>query len=200
MIFLGRRHLPLCFNLFFCQLLGCVSAEGIIATVGTDVTLQCNYDAQSYGKLPACWGRGAIPNSGCANEVIKSDGTTVTSRLSERYLFMGNIGGGDVSLTIRQVEEADSGMYGCRVEIPGWFNDHKHHLTLTVVAVRPNPLKVETREVKERTVTVRWTPVFDGGRPITTYRIDLKNKQGKYKETIPIILIEVGHRQRIVLF
>ncbi|XP_035524808.1 Down syndrome cell adhesion molecule-like protein 1 homolog isoform X1 [Morone saxatilis] len=184
MIFLGRRHLLLCFNLFFCLLLGCVPAEGIIATVGTDVTLQCNYDAQSYGKLPACWGRGAIPNSGCANEVIKSDGTTVTSRLSERYLFMGNIGGGDVSLTIRQVEEADSGMYGCRVEIPGWFNDHKHHLTLTVVAVRPNPLKVETREVKERTVTVRWTPVFDGGRPITTYRIDLKNKQASWDTAV----------------
>lgn len=48
--------------------------------------------------------------------------------------------------------------------------------------VRPNPLKVETREVKERTVTVRWTPVFDGGRPITSYRIDLKNKQGKAQE------------------
>lgn len=39
---------------------------------------------------------------------------------------------------------------------------------------------METREVKERTVTVGWTPVFDGGKPITAYRIDLKNKQGKY--------------------
>lgn len=47
------------------------------------------------------------------------------------------------------------------------------------VLVRPSPLKVETREVKERTVTVRWTPVFDGGRPITSYRIEIKNKQGK---------------------
>lgn len=58
----------------------------------------------------------------------------MTSRLSERYLLMGNLGGGDVSLTIQRVEESDSGMYGCRVEIPGWFNDHKHQLTLTVVA------------------------------------------------------------------
>lgn len=47
---------------------------------------------------------------------------------------MGNVAGGDVSLTIRQVEESDSGTYGCRVEIPGWFNDHKHQMTLTVVA------------------------------------------------------------------
>ncbi|KAI3351828.1 hypothetical protein L3Q82_020659, partial [Scortum barcoo] len=159
---------------------GCASAESVIATVGSDVTLTCKYDAQHYGRLSACWGRGAIPSRGCANEVIKSDGTSVTSRLSERYLFRGNIGEGDVSLTIRQVEESDSGMYGCRVEIPGWFNDHKHHLTLTVVAARPNPLKVETREVKERTITVVWTPVFNGGRPITTYRIDLKTKQASW--------------------
>ncbi|KAK5897181.1 hypothetical protein CesoFtcFv8_010267 [Champsocephalus esox] len=160
-------------SLLFCLLLGCVSTESIIATVGEDVTLICNYDAKHYGKLPACWGRGAIPNRGCDNEVIKADGTTVTSRLSERYLLKGDIGEGDVSLTIRQVEEGDSGMYGCRVEIPGWFNDHKHQLTLTVVAVRPNAPKVEIREVKPRTVTVRWSPVFDGGKPIESYLIDL---------------------------
>lgn len=102
--------------------------------MGTDVTLTCNYNAEYYGKLFACWGRGDIPNSGCANEVIKSDGTSVTSRLSERYLLRGNLAGGDVSLTIRQVEESDSGKYGCRVEIPGWFNDHKQETSLTVVA------------------------------------------------------------------
>lgn len=184
MICFGRRRLCLCCNLLFCLLLGCVSAESIIARVGEDVTLICNYDAKSKGKLSMCWGRGAIPNSGCANEVIKSDGTSVINRLSERYLLKGNIGEGDVSLTIRQVEEGDSGTYGCRIEIPGWFNDHKHQMTLTVVAVRPNPLKVEAREVKERTVTVRWTPVFDGGKPITAYRIDLKNKQASWDTAV----------------
>ncbi|XP_054453528.1 cell adhesion molecule DSCAML1-like isoform X2 [Anoplopoma fimbria] len=182
MIFL--RHLSLCCNLLFCLLLGCVSAESIIATVGEDVTLICNYDAKYYGKLSTCWGRGDIPNRGCANEVLKTDGTSVISRLSERYLLKGDVGVGDVSLTIRHVEEGDSGTYGCRVDIPGWFNDHKHQLTLTVVAVRPNPLTVETREVKERTVTVRWTPVFDGGKPITAYRIDLKNKQASWDTAV----------------
>uniref|UniRef100_A0A671UII4 Ig-like domain-containing protein n=1 Tax=Sparus aurata TaxID=8175 RepID=A0A671UII4_SPAAU len=191
MICLGNRHLPVCLSLFLCLLLaglcafsGGVSAEGIIATVGTDVTLPCNFNARYYGKLPACWGRGPIPNSGCANEVIKSDGSSMTSRLSERYLFMGDLSAGDVSLTIRQVEEGDSGMYGCRVEIPGWFNDQKHQQTLTVLAVRPNPMKVETQEVKERAFTVRWTPVFDGGRPITSYRIDIKNKQASWDTAI----------------
>ncbi|XP_039975764.1 Down syndrome cell adhesion molecule-like protein 1 homolog [Xiphias gladius] len=184
MIILGSRQLTLCCSLLLCLLLGCMSAGSIIVTVGTDVTLTCNYDAQYYGRLSSCWGRGAIPNSGCASEVIKSDGTSVTSRLSERYLLMGDLGVGDVSLTIRRVEESDAGTYGCRVEIPGWFNDHKHEVTLTVVAVRPNPMKVETREVKERTVTVRWTPAFDGGRPVTSYKIDLKKKQASWDTAV----------------
>ena len=48
---------------------------------------------------------------------------------------------------------------------------------------RPDPLTVQTREVKERSVTIRWNPVFDGGRPITSYMVDLKNKQSKRMET-----------------
>uniref|UniRef100_A0A672HCC8 Ig-like domain-containing protein n=1 Tax=Salarias fasciatus TaxID=181472 RepID=A0A672HCC8_SALFA len=116
------------------SLLICLLIEMTIATVGTDVTLTCNYDAEYYGRLSVCWGRGPIPNRGCANEVIRSDGTSVTSRLSERYLLLGSMGEGDVSLTIRQVEEGDSGIYGCRVDIPGWFNDFKHQITLTVNA------------------------------------------------------------------
>ncbi|XP_011609006.2 Down syndrome cell adhesion molecule-like protein 1 homolog [Takifugu rubripes] len=165
-------------------LLSCATAGSIIATVGTDVTLTCKYDAQHYGKLPVCWGRGAIPSRGCANEVIKSDGTSVSSRLSERYLLLGNLEEGDVSLTIRQVEEEDSGMYGCRVEIPGWFNDHKHQITLSVVAARPGPLTVETREVRERSLKVQWTPAFDGGRPVTSYRVDLKSKQASWDTAV----------------
>lgn len=56
---------------------------------------------------------------------------------------------------------------------------------------RPNSPRIQTREVKERAVTLRWTPVFDGGRPITSYNIDLKNKQGELKKTIPVILIVI---------
>ncbi|XP_039872319.1 Down syndrome cell adhesion molecule homolog isoform X5 [Simochromis diagramma] len=177
MIILASKHLAVYCNLLFCFLAGFVSAETVTVTVGTDAILKCSYDAKYYGRLSACWGKGTIPNSGCANEVLKTDGTSVISRLSERYLLMGNLGQGDVSLTIRHAEEQDSGVYGCRVEIPGWFNDQKHHVTLKVNAVPPNPLRIEAREVKERTVTIRWSHVFNGGRPITAYRVDIKNKQ-----------------------
>ena len=106
-----------------------VSVRGV---VGRDVTLTCQYDSVYYGTLAVCWGKGQIPNSGCGDELIRSDGAVVTSRASERYVLRGDLRAGDVSLTIRQLEEADAGTYGCRVDIPGWFNDHKHHATLTV--------------------------------------------------------------------
>lgn len=152
-----------------------VSAVNIEATVGEDFTLTCTYDAGHYGKLSVCWGRGSLPTRGCAGEVIRSDGTSVVSKLSERYMLLGDIGAGDVSLTVKQVQESDSGLYGCRVDIPGWFNDQKHHINLSVKPAAPHPVRVELREARERTITVRWIPGQDGGRPITSYRIDFKN-------------------------
>ncbi|XP_072251970.1 uncharacterized protein [Leuresthes tenuis] len=184
MIILKSRHIALCCMLIFCLLTVFVSADHQITTVGTDVTLRCSYHAQYHGRLSVCWGRGAIPSSGCANEVLKTDGTSVISRLSERYMLLGNLGNGDVSLTIRQAQESDSGTYGCRVDIPGWFNDQKHEMTLTVKAGRPFPLKVETKEVTDRTITVGWTPAFDGGKPITDYIVLLKNKQESWDSAI----------------
>lgn len=42
----------------------------------------------------------------------------------------------------------------------------------------PEPPKVEIREVKERTIALRWTMGFDGNSPITGYDIECKNKTG----------------------
>lgn len=126
---------------------GGVSANPITATVGTDVTLKCKYDSKHYGKLPFCWGRGSIPNSGCGNEVIKSDGTAVLSRRSERYTLLGDLGMGEAFLTITQVQESDSGIYGCRIDIPGWFNDQKHEITLKVNPGTSNSNKVILKDL-----------------------------------------------------
>lgn len=106
---------------------------GVTATVGSDVMLMCTYDVNYHGRLYACWGLGTLPFFDCGNELIETDGTLVTSRQSERYQLLGNLGRGDVSLTIRQVQESDSGTYGCRVYTYSLFDDQQEHTTLTVV-------------------------------------------------------------------
>ncbi|XP_055782535.1 T-cell immunoglobulin and mucin domain-containing protein 4-like [Salvelinus fontinalis] len=100
--------------------------------VGDVVTLTCKYDARHYGTLSVCWGRGHIPKSGCDNEILRTEGVKVTHRASVRYNLQGDLRAGDVSLTITQAQVKDSGIYGCRVDIPGWFNDQKHHLALVI--------------------------------------------------------------------
>lgn len=101
--------------------------------MGSDVSLRCSYDRKYHGPLYVCWGKGQIPSRGCSSQLIQTDGTSVISRASQRYQLLGDLGRGDVSLTIKHLREEDSGKYGCRVEIPGWFNDEKTHVTLTVV-------------------------------------------------------------------
>lgn len=43
----------------------------------------------------------------------------------------------------------------------------------------PDPPEVEIREVKDRTIALRWTMGFDGNSPITGYDIECKNKSGR---------------------
>ncbi|XP_063341460.1 hepatitis A virus cellular receptor 1 homolog [Pelmatolapia mariae] len=110
----------------------CDSVE-VKGHTGQDVTLPCKYDRKYHGALSACWQRGEIPTRGCSNQLISTDGLRVETRASSRYQLLGRLEDGDVSLTIMNLTEGDAGRYGCRVEIPGWFNDEKHHINLTVV-------------------------------------------------------------------
>ncbi len=48
----------------------------------------------------------------------------------------------------------------------------------------PEPPKVEIREVKDRTIALRWTMGFDGNSPITGYDIECKNKTGTRSKPI----------------
>uniref|UniRef100_A0A3B3XHK3 Ig-like domain-containing protein n=1 Tax=Poecilia mexicana TaxID=48701 RepID=A0A3B3XHK3_9TELE len=130
---LGREFPAFYCLLLLCLLKGCTCQYYTTTTVGSDVSLTCTYAIWKYGRLPFCWARGSTSAFGCNNEVLKSDGTSVNSRLSWRYDLRGNLGNGDASLTIAQVQEGDSGKYICRVEIPGWFNDQEVETTLNVV-------------------------------------------------------------------
>ncbi|XP_050949835.1 LOW QUALITY PROTEIN: hepatitis A virus cellular receptor 1 [Labeo rohita] len=99
---------------------------------GESVILPCKYDSKYHGKCHICWMRGDIPNMGCGNEIIGSDGDKVVRQKSSRYQLMGEIQHGDVSLTIQNIKKTDSGKYGCRIHVPGLFNDEMYYVHLIV--------------------------------------------------------------------
>ncbi|KAF0022791.1 hypothetical protein F2P81_024772 [Scophthalmus maximus] len=101
---------------------------------GHSVTLLCHYDVKTHSLLSVCWNRGKLPLSGCKDLLIAVDQLRVRedTRVSSRYQLWGRLDEGDVSLTILNLTETDAGLYGCRVEIPGWLNDEKHNFHLTV--------------------------------------------------------------------
>ena len=69
---------------------------------------------------------GDIPATGCGFEILATNGDKVNRRTSTRYTLKGDIERGDVSLTIINATKHDSGKYGCRVHVPGLFNDEKY--------------------------------------------------------------------------
>lgn len=109
------------------------------ATLGQTATLPCMHSFWSESSNSMCWGKGQCPNSKCNEELLHTDGGSVLSRKSSKYELLGNIKRGDVSLTIFNTNEGDSGVYCCRIEVPGWFNDVKKNIRLLLR--RGEPLK-----------------------------------------------------------
>ncbi|XP_059382547.1 T-cell immunoglobulin and mucin domain-containing protein 4-like isoform X1 [Carassius carassius] len=97
---------------------------------GDRVILPCKYDSKYHGKCHICWMKGDIPTMGCGNEIIGSDGDKVVRKISSRYQLAGEIQHGDVSLTILNITKSDSGKYGCRIHVPGPFNDKMYYVHL----------------------------------------------------------------------
>ncbi|XP_066185335.1 hepatitis A virus cellular receptor 1 homolog isoform X3 [Sylvia atricapilla] len=103
---------------------GSTVSELVIGEVGRDVTVPCHYTVKNKNDITSmCWGRDRCPNSKCSRPIIWTDGRRVTEQHSNRYQLKGDLQKGDVSLTIVDAREEDSGAYCCRVEIPGLFND-----------------------------------------------------------------------------
>ncbi|XP_036900893.1 hepatitis A virus cellular receptor 1-like [Sturnira hondurensis] len=126
-----------------------VSQPRVDGVVGQAVTLPCTYST-AQGTTSMCWGRGACALSQCLNQLIWTDGHRITFQKSRRYNLKGVISQGNVSLTIEDAAQSDSGTYCCRVEHSGWFNDLKVNILLDV---KPAPPKVTSAPTSPRVST-----------------------------------------------
>ncbi|KAB1281195.1 T-cell immunoglobulin and mucin domain-containing protein 4 [Camelus dromedarius] len=106
-----------------------------------------------------CWGKGQCPKSRCTEEFLYTDGSRVLWKKSAKYALQGSIGRGDISLTIFNTNEGDSGVYCCRVEVPGWFNDVKKNIRLQLRRAPPTTRATTTRR-PTTTTTAATTPVM----------------------------------------
>nr|XP_009684004.1 PREDICTED: uncharacterized protein LOC104151109 [Struthio camelus australis] len=128
--------------------------------IGRSVTLPCFYQVARWKDISdMCWGKGKCPNSKCNNKILHTTGNRVTFRKSQRYSLQGFISYGDVSLTIKEVKEEDAGIYCCRIEIPGWFNDIKRNMKLEVVRATTVPATTRLQTTK-LTLTLSASPVM----------------------------------------
>uniref|UniRef100_A0A8B9RK40 Down syndrome cell adhesion molecule a n=1 Tax=Astyanax mexicanus TaxID=7994 RepID=A0A8B9RK40_ASTMX len=81
------------------------------------------------------------------------------------------------TLEIYPTLREDSGFFSCHAI--NSYGEDRGIIQLTVQEP-PEPPKVEIREVKERTIALRWTMGFDGNSPITGYDIECKNKSATW--------------------
>ncbi|XP_055498902.1 T-cell immunoglobulin and mucin domain-containing protein 4-like isoform X1 [Leucoraja erinacea] len=158
---------------------------------GQAITLPCHYSVQMHGKTAMCWSRGKCPASGCGSELIKTNGETVTSAVSEKYQLDGNIEQGDVSLTIKQLRKEDGGWYCCRVRRPGPFNDVKVNLNVLVLdeITTPNPSTTNESVHAQDANSVR-ASTFEGTREILSSTITT-NEINSTSEQVPDDLVNI---------
>ncbi|XP_040603905.1 hepatitis A virus cellular receptor 1 homolog [Mesocricetus auratus] len=83
--------------------------------VGHPVKLPCTYPV-SNGISSMCWDQGECGDT-CVQTLIWADGHKIYYQTNNRYQLEGQLLEGDVSLTIENTTESDSGLYCCRVEM-----------------------------------------------------------------------------------
>ncbi|XP_078406745.1 uncharacterized protein LOC144685768 [Cetorhinus maximus] len=137
LLYLADRHrlnspekIPSC--PFQCPVISVRGSE-VQGFLGQSVTLPCRYSVGENGETEMCWGRGRCSLLDCSQSLIRTNGKTVTSAISTKYHLDGKIEEGDVSLTVDNLLEEDSGLYCCRVEITGLFPDQKDHFNLLIL-------------------------------------------------------------------
>ncbi|NWV66443.1 HAVR1 protein, partial [Malurus elegans] len=161
-------HLPCAQLLFVFLSTGSTGSElVVIGEVGQDVTVPCYYSVHNRRDITSmCWGRDSCPTSKCSRTIIWTDGWRVTEQRSSRYQLKGDLQKGDVSLTIVNAREADSGTYCCRVEVPGWFNDHLNNHKVVI-----NKARISTASPHTHTSEQTSAPGSTSGSSSTVTRI-----------------------------
>ncbi|XP_036392369.1 Down syndrome cell adhesion molecule homolog [Megalops cyprinoides] len=81
------------------------------------------------------------------------------------------------TLQILPTVREDSGFFSCHAI--NSYGEDRGIIQLTVQEP-PDPPEVEIREVRDRTIALRWTMGFDGNSPITGYDIECKNKSASW--------------------
>ncbi|XP_065117105.1 Down syndrome cell adhesion molecule a isoform X1 [Paramisgurnus dabryanus] len=133
-----------------------------LATKGEKIEMSC----KAHGEKPIMvrWEK----------EVEKEKQSHMINEDMWRHTISLKIGDEVIStLQIYPTMREDSGFYSCHAI--NSYGEDRGILQLTVQEP-PEPPKVEIREVKERTIALRWTMGFDGNSPITGYDIECKNK------------------------
>ncbi|XP_067320900.1 T-cell immunoglobulin and mucin domain-containing protein 4-like [Anolis sagrei] len=153
-----------------------LSQNMVRGMVGQAINLPCTYHVRWASDLTdMCWGRGSCPKSKCNDEILRTNGRTVTSKISSRYHLKGYVTRGDVSLTIENLNERDKGLYCCRVEIRGWFNDIKKTLNLQVERATTTIFTTTiTTTSQMTTTTLTTTSLTTTPRVPSTFRLTTK--------------------------
>ncbi|XP_077963224.1 hepatitis A virus cellular receptor 1 homolog isoform X10 [Gasterosteus aculeatus] len=164
--------------------------SSVVGVLGGDVTLPCAYDSGRYGRLSVCWGRGSIPASGCGDQLVSTDGHEAAGP-SGRHRLLGRLEDGDVSMTILNVSRADAGRYGCRVDIPGWFNDDKHHFDVDVEeAPQTTTSMTSTGETTTTNRDTTGTTQSTTGHVTSTQRLPTSSSSGaEGSSSVSVVLV-----------
>ncbi|XP_057216844.1 hepatitis A virus cellular receptor 1 homolog isoform X2 [Triplophysa rosa] len=142
----------------------CVESSLVFGRVGENITLPCKYDIDRHGILNICWGRHQSWFT-CENTLISTDGLQVNYRETHRFSLAGRLDRGDVSLTIKGAKEKDAGLYVCRIEIPGFFNDASNTVYLFIRNVYYvfDPIRLTTDEyIRPETTNADVTDIHVG--------------------------------------
>ncbi|XP_077361570.1 uncharacterized protein LOC144006551 [Festucalex cinctus] len=107
-------------------------AETVVGVAGRRVVLPCRVAAAKRRATHVCWGRGEPSFFSCHNTLVNMAGEHIMYKSSYRY--SASSPPSEVPyLSIFNVRPSDAGLYHCRVQLPGPFNDKTFSVLLIVI-------------------------------------------------------------------